>query len=90
MHAGDWHDGLDGLRLNAGIALEATNARSGQEHQLLVRGHQPRALDTPLHALKGTSVHATVPCLAHFRGAPSACQRRGFMSRLMSYAAAGS
>ena len=90
MHAVRGHNVLDGLRLNASIASEAANARAGQEYQPWVRGHQPRALDKPVEALQVASTHATVPRLAHYRGAPSACQRRGFVSRLMSCAAAAS
>ena len=90
MHAVRGHNVLDGLGLNASIASEAANARAGQEYQPWVRGHQPRALGKPVQALQVASTHATVPRLAHYRGAPSACQRRGFVSRLMSYAAAGS
>ena len=55
------HDGLDGLQLNAGIALEAANGRAGQNYQLLVRIHQPRAPGTPLQALQVSSTHAAVP-----------------------------
>ena len=90
MHAGGGHNGLVGLRLNVTIALAAANARAGQEYQLWVRGPQPRALGKPVQALQVASIHATVPRLAHYRGAPSACQKRGFVSRLMSCAAAAS
>ena len=65
MHAGGGHNGLDGLRLNVSIALEAANARAGQEYQLWVRGPQPRALGKPVQALQVASIHATVPRLAH-------------------------
>ena len=43
MHAAGGLNGLTGLRLNAGLAPEAANARAGQGYQLPVRGHQPRA-----------------------------------------------
>ena len=52
MHAGGGHNGLDGLRLNVSIALEAANARAGQEYQLWVRGHQPRALGKPVQLFR--------------------------------------
>ena len=55
------HDVLDGLQLNAGIALEAANARAGQNYELLVRGHQPRAPGTPVQALQVPSTHAAIP-----------------------------
>ena len=45
------------LQLNAGIVLEAANARAGQDYQLLVRIHQPRAPGTPLQALQVSSTH---------------------------------
>ena len=86
MHAGDVHDGLDGLRLNAGFALEAANARAGQGYQLLVCRHQPRALDSPVQALQDPSIHATVPRLAHYRGAPSGRQILHVGSRPMNNA----
>ena len=84
MHAGDVHDGLDGLRLNTGFALEAANARSGQEYQLLVRGHQPRALGTPDQALLVPSTPCCSTTGTHYRGAPSARQTDGLVSQLMS------
>ena len=65
MHAGGGHKWLDGLRLNVSIALEAANARAGQEYQLWVRGPQPRALGKLVQALQVASIHATVPRLAH-------------------------
>ena len=54
IHArpGGGHNGLNGLRLNVSIALEAANARAGQEYQLWVRGPQPRALGKPVQALR--------------------------------------
>ena len=64
MHASGGHKWLDGLRLNVSIALEAANARAGQEYQLWVRGPQPRALGKPVQALQVASIHATVPRLA--------------------------
>ena len=65
MHAACRLDGLDGLRLNAESASEAANAKPGQDYQLLVRGHQPRALVTPVQALLVPSVHVTAPRVAH-------------------------
>ena len=50
----------DGLRLTVRMASEATNARSVQGYQVLVGGHQPRALGLPVKALKVPSIHATV------------------------------
>ena len=61
MHAGDGHDGLDGLRLNARLATEAATARVRQDYQVLVRAHQPRALAAPVQALLVPSTHAAVP-----------------------------
>ena len=61
MHAGGGHNGVNGLRLNVSIALEAANARAGQEYQPWVRDHQPRALGSPVQALKVTSIHAAAP-----------------------------
>ena len=67
----------------------AANARPGRGYQVLVHGHQPRALDTPVQAFWVTSIHTTIPRLAHYRGAPSACQIYIFTSRLMSSSACG-
>ena len=41
-----------GLRLTVRFASEAADARSGQDYQVLVGGHQPRALGTPFLALQ--------------------------------------
>ena len=60
MHNGGGHNGLDGLRLNVSIALEAANARAGQEYQLWVRGPQPHALGKPVQALQVRTIHAIV------------------------------
>ena len=65
IHAACRLDGLDGLRLNAESASEAANAKPGQDYQVLVRGHQPRALVTPVQALLVPSVHVTAPRVAH-------------------------
>ena len=89
MHAGGGHNGLDGLQLNASIASKAANARAGQEYQLWVRGPQPRALGKPVQALQVSSIHATVPRLAHDRGASECTSNTSTMSRPMSCAAAG-
>ena len=43
MHAAGRTGWTAWLRLNAGLASEAANARSGQGYQVPVRGHQPRA-----------------------------------------------
>ena len=55
------HDGLDGLQLNPGIALEPANAKAGKNYQLPVHGHQPRAPGTPVQALQVPSTHAAIP-----------------------------
>ena len=44
------------LRLNVRVASEAADARSGQDYQVLVRGHQPRAQDKPVQALQVPSI----------------------------------
>ena len=89
MHAGGGHNGLDGLQLNVSIASKAANARAGQEYQVPVRGHQLRALGTPVQAVLVPSVHAVVHWLAHDRGAPECTSNTSTMSRPMSCAAAG-
>ena len=50
-----------GLRLNVRFASEAADARYGQDYQVLVGGHQPRALGKPVQALLVPTIHATVP-----------------------------
>ena len=60
-----WHAALQstwtaGLRLNVHFASEAADERSGQDYQVLVRGHQPRALGKPVQARQVRTIHAIV------------------------------
>ena len=54
-------DGLHKLRLNAGFAVEAANARFGQDYEALVYGRQSRALDKLIQALMVPTTHAAEP-----------------------------
>ena len=61
MHAAGQSKWTEWLRLNVRVASEAADARSGQDYQVLVRGHQPRAQGKPVQALQVPSIHAAAP-----------------------------
>ena len=59
------HRSIESGKVESKSASEAANAKPGQDYQVLVRGHQPRALVTPVQALLVPSVHVTAPRVAH-------------------------